>query len=165
MLPGHFWQGEMVRREKDKLVAPPTISAAEKAYRALQMLGLGNVTDELERLDIYLDQLSLNGKGNMRDLFHPTARYDHIKISSMAMYIPTSFLSVRGNREGTISSRQFYIHIFPAYFPQHQPKLKSSEYVTPEMSGMLHRLEDYFHRKNALQEKEYNYSYRSRQEL
>lgn len=171
-----FWLAEMTRQEarirsEKEYEKPkaPTVSAIRSACRSLLMLDLGSVTEELQRLDINLDGLVLHGKGNFRDLFHPSAIYSTIKLVDLyrlasGVYVGDA-LRLAGTRSGVFGGRNFNLGLYALDHKAMRSAHSNNHYTSRHPHTMLLRLEDYFHRHNAITEPEKKYTYRNQHNI
>jgi hypothetical protein len=112
----------------------------------IQLLGFNSVREDLQKLEINLDEFSVGGgPGNIGDILHPTARYNHI-VSVLREKVP--YLSVAGFRESLFGRRNFDILICQLAHDQE----------------CIKRLDYYLHRRNeAVQEQ--NHTYRATSQI
>ena len=154
----------------------------KRCYSAFQLRGLDKVSKDLRKRGINIEDLVVSGNGAMRNVFHASAIYEDIgwllnpfplypeKLGDdghLLFYGIAVGLSVEGNKKG----KRFEVVLTfgnPPLSDYHflPPKKFSLDYEDTEIRDQrLIPLSLYFLQRQAAQQPEYKYTYRTRKEI
>ena len=121
---------------KDEIIEPPT-SFSVRVYRTVQLIDLGSIRREVQDLNVDLGDLVLEGKGSVRDLFHPETKYSIVAKEG----IPSSSLykiHIAGSREKRIGDPSFDILL------SHQLMHSEAVIQTPRAKSMVSMMDNLY---------------------